>query len=51
MVATKTEHFADKQNAIATLANDSCSIPKDKLKVNLAEVSTRNSCKSGGGCC
>ncbi len=35
----------------ACLATDSCGIPQDKLKVNLAEVSTQNSCKPGGGCC
>jgi hypothetical protein len=33
------------------LASDSCGIPKDKLKVNLAEVSTQNFCKPGGSCC
>jgi hypothetical protein len=35
----------------ACLASDSCGIPKEKLKVNLAEISTQNSCKPGGGCC
>jgi hypothetical protein len=35
----------------ACLASDSCGIPKEKLKVNLADVTTQNSCKPGGGCC
>jgi hypothetical protein len=35
----------------ACLAADSCGIPQDKLKVNLADIATQNSCKPGGGCC
>ena len=35
----------------ACLATDSCGIPSVKLKENLVEVSTQNSCKPGGGCC
>lgn len=35
----------------ACLASDSCGIPQEKLKVNLAEMSNQNSCKPGGGCC
>ena len=35
----------------ACLADDSCGIPQEKLKVNLAEVSTQNACKPGGNCC
>jgi hypothetical protein len=35
----------------ACLASDRCGIPKEKLKVNLAELSAANSCKPGGGCC
>ncbi|TAG51849.1 MAG: hypothetical protein EAZ27_13070 [Cytophagales bacterium] len=35
----------------ACLATDSCGITKEKLKVNLEEVLTQNSCKPGGGCC
>jgi len=35
----------------ACLAADSCGIPKEKLKVNLAELSTQNSCKPGNACC
>jgi hypothetical protein len=36
------------------LAQDSCGIPKEKLKVNLNELiasSSSNSCTPGGGCC
>ena len=35
----------------ACLASDACGIPQEKLKVNLAEVTTQNSCKPGAGCC
>ncbi len=35
----------------ACLATDSCGIPQEKLKVNLAEASTQNACKPGGNCC
>jgi hypothetical protein len=35
----------------ACLASDSCGIPNEKLELNLAELSTPNSCKPGGGCC
>jgi hypothetical protein len=35
----------------ACLASDSCGIPKEKLELNLVELSTPNSCKPGGGCC
>lgn len=35
----------------ACLASDSCGIPQEKQKVNLAELSTQNTCKPGGGCC
>jgi hypothetical protein len=45
------KNFVLVSKQTACLASDSCGIPKDKLKVNLAEVSTQNSCKPGGGCC
>jgi len=35
----------------ACLASDACGIPQEKMKVNLSEVTTQNSCKPGGGCC
>lgn len=34
------------------LASDSCGIPKEKLKVNLSELNTKQACCApGGGCC
>jgi hypothetical protein len=33
------------------LASYSCGIHQDKLKVSLAEMISKNSCKLGGGCC
>lgn len=35
----------------ACLAEDACGIPKEKLKTNLVELSTKTSCTPGGGCC
>lgn len=35
----------------ACLAEDSCGIPKEKMKINLAELTMQNSCTPGGGCC
>jgi Family of unknown function (DUF6428) len=36
----------------ACLAQDQCGIPKDKMKVQLTELSNEtNSCTPGGGCC
>ncbi len=35
----------------ACLASDSCGIPQEKLKVNLAGISNQETCKPGGGCC
>ena len=45
------KNFVLVSKQTACLATDSCGIPKEKLKVNLAEVSTQNSCSPGGGCC
>jgi hypothetical protein len=45
------ENFVLISKHTACLASDSCGIPKEKLKVNLAELSAQNSCKPGGGCC
>jgi hypothetical protein len=42
------------QKQTACLANDSCGIPTEKLKVALSEIGTVNSkdsCTPGGGCC
>jgi hypothetical protein len=35
------------------LAQDSCGIPAEKLKVNISQLltNTANSCTPGGGCC
>jgi hypothetical protein len=35
----------------ACLALDSCGIPQDKLKKNLAEITNKNTCIPGGSCC
>jgi hypothetical protein len=45
------KNFVLVSKQTACLASDSCGIPKDKLKVNLAGVSTQNACKPGSGCC
>ncbi len=45
------KNFVLVSKQTACLATDSCGIPQEKLKVNLAEVSTQNSCSPGGGCC
>lgn len=45
----KTFVLVSKQTAC--LASDSCGIPPEKLKRNLSEMTTQNSCKPGGGCC
>ncbi len=45
------KNFVLVSKQTACLAADSCGIPQEKLKVNLAEVSTQNSCSPGSGCC
>ena len=45
------KNFVLVSKQTACLAADSCGIPQEKLKVNLAEVSTQNSCSPSGGCC
>lgn len=35
----------------ACLATDACGIPPEKIKINLSEITTQNSCKPGSGCC
>jgi hypothetical protein len=35
----------------ACLALDACGIPQEKIKMNLSEITTQNSCKPGSGCC
>ena len=45
------KNFVLVSKQTACLAADSWGIPQEKLKVNLAEVSTQNSCSPSGGCC
>jgi hypothetical protein len=46
------ENFELVNKETACLAQDQCGIPKDKMKVQLTELSTKtNSCTPGGGCC
>jgi hypothetical protein len=45
------KNFVLVSKQTACLAFDSCGIPLEKLKVNLAEMTSKNSCKPGGGCC
>ena len=45
------KNFVLVSKQTACLASDSCGVPPEKLKVNLAEVSTQNACKPGGNCC
>jgi hypothetical protein len=45
------KNFVLVNKQTACLALDSCGIPQEKLKVNLANVAPANSCTPGGGCC
>ena len=45
------KNFVLVSKQTACLASDSCGIPKEKLKINLADLSNQNSCTLGGGCC
>lgn len=45
------KNFVLVSKQTACLASDACGIPEEKMKVNLGELTTRNSCKPGGGCC
>jgi hypothetical protein len=45
------KNFVLVSKKTACLASDSCGIPAEKLKVNLAEVTSQKSCKPGSGCC
>ncbi|MBU3714538.1 MAG: hypothetical protein FGM46_06270 [Ferruginibacter sp.] len=44
-------HFVMVPKQTDCLAKDHCGIPNEKLKVNLSEIKTQNSCKPGQGCC
>ncbi len=47
------KNFLLTSTQTACLASDKCGIPAEKLKVNLAELSTQKQacCTPGGGCC
>lgn len=46
------KHFVLLPTQTNCLASDKCGIPDQKLKVNLTELSTKEStCSPGGGCC
>ena len=45
------KNFVLVSKQTACLASDSCGIPAEKLKINLAEVTSQKTCKPGGGCC
>lgn len=45
------KNFVLVSKQTACLASDSCGIPADKLRVNIAEITTQNTCKPGGKCC
>lgn len=49
-LAFNGKNFQLVSKQTACLASDSCGIPQDKLKVNLAG-NPSNTCKPGGGCC
>lgn len=43
--------FRLRAKATNCLAPDKCGIPKEKLRVNIAELNNAVSCKPGSGCC
>lgn len=45
------ETFILQSTTTACLAQDSCGISVEKLKVNLAEVNSKPKCTPGGNCC
>lgn len=45
------ESFILQATTTACLAQDSCGIPVEKLKVNLAELNSNSCCTPGGSCC
>lgn len=44
-------HFVLKNKQTACLAQDTCGIPTEKQKKNLAALPANNACTPGGGCC
>ncbi len=45
------KNFVLVSKKTACLASNAYGVPQEKLKVNLAELTTQNSCKPGGGSC
>lgn len=45
------ERFLLTSKTTACLASDKCGIPKEKMKVKLADLQENKSCTPGGGCC
>jgi len=50
-LAFNGESFILQATTTACLAQDSCGIPVEKLKVNLAELNSNSCCTPGGSCC
>jgi hypothetical protein len=45
------ENFVLTSTTTACLAQDSCGIPKEKLKVKLTDLQNTNACAPNSGCC
>ena len=45
------ENFLLTSKQTDCLAKDQCGIPEEKPKVNLSDLSSKESCTPGGGCC
>jgi len=50
-LAFNGESFILQATTTACLAQDSCGIPVEKLKVNLAGLNSNSCCTPGGSCC
>jgi len=50
-LAFNGESFILQATTTACLAQDSCGISAEKLKVNLAELNSNSCCTPGGSCC
>lgn len=45
------DHFVLTSTQTDCLAKDKCGIPTEKVKLNLADIDSSNSCTPGSGCC
>jgi hypothetical protein len=45
------KNFVLGSKKTACLALDSCGIPPEKMKLDLSNISSKNACLPGGGCC